>query len=752
MPEYLSPGVYVEEFEMGPKPIEGVGTSTAGFLGETERGPTEPRLLTSFADFERTYGGFEMYKEGKSLADTYLAYAVDGFFRNGGKRCYLGRVTADERTAAVALDSTSSANELIASPAAMDFGDVVDTTEAAQTFTLTNNGDPYADDPVITITDWTLTETDGSDASGGPFTVALDTPVSLGPGESTEFEVTFTANGAAPTVNLDFQPTDATVTTPTVTLDGDGVAAADNTLTVAPATLNFGDQVVGYTRTRTVTLRNLGDPDPTAGHQSISIPQTGVIITDAGGGSDDPNAYHVVVPGPIDLAPGESAELDVSFTPGAVDAFNDAELDILGGSHTVAFQGSGIDGTDALTATAVGPGSWGESVSLTVEPAGKDKADLFKLTVRYWSEAAAAGPGDARRAALSGAPDREEVYDNLSAAESSPNYYRDRVNAASTLVEVEVESTMRPLDGTRFLSFPSGGSAPDPNASMLPHYMGDATAPPGERTGLAGFADVDEINFVVAPDEGSVDGLTDALVTHCETMGDRFAVLQAEENDARPGNLRPPTDSSYAAFYYPWIEILDPATSVEKLVPPGGHVAGIYARSDVERGVHKAPANEVIRGVRELQFPISKGEQEVLNPRGVNCIRSFPGRGIRLWGARTMSSDPIWTYVNVRRLFLYLEESIDEGTQWVVFEPNNEKLWARVRDSISNFLTTAWRDGALMGTTPDEAFFVKCDRSTMTQDDIDNGRLIAVVGVAPVKPAEFVIIRIAQWTGGAEGA
>ena len=248
--------------------------------------------------------------------------------------------------------------------------------------------------------------------------------------------------------------------------------------------------------------------------------------------------------------------------------------------------------------------------------------------------------------------------------------------------------------------------------------------------------------------------MTSRIVTHCELMADRFAVIQSKRNDV-PNNIGafiPPVDSKYAGFYYPWIKIIDPQTNRDKLIPPGGHVAGIFARSDIERGVHKAPANEIVRGARSLQFDIDKGQQGILNPRGINVIRSFPGRGIRVWGARTTSSDPLWKYVNVRRLFLFLEESIDEGTQWVVFEPNNEELWARVNQTITNFLVTVWRTGALMGTTPEEAFFVKVDRTTMTQDDIDNGRLIVLIGVAPTKPAEFVIFRIAQWTYGADGS
>jgi hypothetical protein len=190
----------------------------------------------------------------------------------------------------------------------------------------------------------------------------------------------------------------------------------------------------------------------------------------------------------------------------------------------------------------------------------------------------------------------------------------------------------------------------------------------------------------------------------------------------------------------------------EVVAPPSGHVIGIYARTDIERGVHKAPANAVVRGASDIERIINKAQQDILNPppNQINVIRDFrpDGRGIRVWGARCITSDSDWKYVNVRRLFIFLEESIDEGTQWVVFEPNDKPLWDRVIQSVSAFLTRVWRDGALQGATPAEAFFVKCDRTTMTQDDIDNGRLIMLIGVAPVKPAEFVIIRIGQWAGG----
>jgi uncharacterized protein len=186
------------------------------------------------------------------------------------------------------------------------------------------------------------------------------------------------------------------------------------------------------------------------------------------------------------------------------------------------------------------------------------------------------------------------------------------------------------------------------------------------------------------------------------------------------------------------------------LVPPCGHIAGIYARSDNEYNVSKDPANEVIAGIDSLQLQINNQLQGTLNPLGINCLRYFKTYGNLVWGGRTISADPDWKYINVRRLFIYLEHSIADGTQWVVFQSNDDALWARVRRSVSDFLTTAWMQGLLMGQTKDQAFFVRCDRTTMTQADIDNGRLIMVIGVAPLKPAEFVIFQIGQWTGGTD--
>jgi phage tail sheath protein FI len=259
-----------------------------------------------------------------------------------------------------------------------------------------------------------------------------------------------------------------------------------------------------------------------------------------------------------------------------------------------------------------------------------------------------------------------------------------------------------------------------------------------------------DVALVYAP--GASVEVNKKVIEHCERLRFRFAVVDPDRTvnitDFLPrGSI---TDTKYAALYYPWIHISDPQTGARKIVPPGGHVLGVYARSDSERGVFKAPANEILRGVLELTADIDDNKQDTLNPRGVNAIRQFPERGIRVWGARTLTSDALWKYVSVRRLFIFLERSIYEGTQWVVFEPNDDRLWARVIDTIRLFLRTQWRLGALFGRTEEEAFFITCDRTTMTQDDILNGRLICEIGIAPVRPAEFVIFRIFQHTAEAQ--
>lgn len=301
------------------------------------------------------------------------------------------------------------------------------------------------------------------------------------------------------------------------------------------------------------------------------------------------------------------------------------------------------------------------------------------------------------------------------------------------------------------------------SAATVSDFQGEVS----ERTGVEGLEAIDDITMVVVPDLMTtmpgqkldltmVKAVQTSIIAHCEKMGDRVAVLDA------PMGMSPQAvkkwrmdtagyDSSYATLYYPWIEVSDPVTNRPINIPPSGHMAGVWARNDNTRGVHKAPANEVVRGATGLSYNITKGEQDTLNPNGVNCIRVFPGMGIRVWGARTLSSNPSWRYINVRRLFNFVEKSIERGTQWVVFEPNEPRLWGRVRRDVNAFLTTVWRDGALFGLAPDQAFYVKCDEELNPPESRDMGRLIIEIGMSPVKPAEFVIFRISQWQPGQEG-
>jgi phage tail sheath protein FI len=310
------------------------------------------------------------------------------------------------------------------------------------------------------------------------------------------------------------------------------------------------------------------------------------------------------------------------------------------------------------------------------------------------------------------------------------------------------------------------------------------------RKGLDLLDEVDEAAIIVAP--GYCDAASyDAVLSHCEKLKDRFAIMDSKaggtdigrltqtatasttkkkttgggdsgDDDSGgggggpsgAGGLRPrESDGGYGAFYFPRIVVRDPLSDDCALVevPPSGHIAGIYARTDATRGVHKAPANEVIRGALNVEYRLTREEQGELNDAGVNGIRFFPQGGIRVWGGRTVApaSSP-WRYINVRRLFAMAEEAIGRDTRWIVFEPNDEPLWKAIRRDISAFLKLLWRDGALMGRTPEQAFFVQCDEETNPPEVIDAGMVVAVIGMAPVKPAEFIVFRIGQHAGGVE--
>jgi phage tail sheath protein FI len=354
-----------------------------------------------------------------------------------------------------------------------------------------------------------------------------------------------------------------------------------------------------------------------------------------------------------------------------------------------------------------------------------------------------------------GLVEAEETFGNLRLKDDgSVNYLVTNVNTRSVVVEVAKGQAFADNALASFPVAPGGGwlTLTGGNDKLddlsLDDFVG-VDGGSGKRTGIQALEDISEVSICLVPCVWS-RVVQSALIQHCELLKDRFSILDAQDGlsikDGKIQAVRAAQDSKYGALYFPWIEARDPSAKRNVLLSPSGHVAGIYARVDVERGVHKAPANEVIRGITRIEQEVTKREQDFLNPLGINALRFFAGRDNRVWGARTISSDASWKYINVRRLFIYVEKSIDRGTQWVVFEPNDEPLWSRVRQTITNFLTTTWRSGALQGLTPAEAFFVKCDRTTMMQDDIDNGRLICVIGIAPVKPAEFVIFRIQQKT------
>lgn len=352
-----------------------------------------------------------------------------------------------------------------------------------------------------------------------------------------------------------------------------------------------------------------------------------------------------------------------------------------------------------------------------------------------------------------------------------------------TRLFVSEGSTSTPLSHAVYGFFQNGGS----RCFVVNVGKGGPIASGGrDRVGLDVLEQIDEIAIVTAP--GYTDAASyDAVLTHCEKMQDRVGILDAPaqvqdislltqvatakaspspkasksetsgetagpSGGATSGLRSRQSDGGYGAFYFPWITVRDPLSPTDLVnVPPSGHLAGIWARTDATRGVHKAPANESVRGALNLTYLLTRDEQGLLNQNGVNCIRSFAREGIRVWGARTIADGSSeWRYLNVRRLFNMIEESITTSTRWIVFEPNDRTLWKSIRRDIAAFLTRLWRDGALMGRTPQEAFFVKCDEETNPLDSIDAGIVVTLIGIAPVKPAEFIVFRISQYTAGIE--
>ncbi len=655
MPEYLAPGVFIEEVSFRSKSIEGVGTTTTGFIGPTRYGPDrlEPDVVTSLGEFERVYGDREQLSfanpddSSKEKMDNFMWHAARAFFEEGGKRLYISR-----------------------------------------TFR------PISEE---------------NDGHAKAFVPALDegqTPAPKGkwlkvsarfPGELGKMRVWLTLRiGQSVLGKTEIEENGVKKEIPTVgsLLDRDVVLIENAPLKISPPVSPPSPTIKGFYSTR--KKRN---------------PTTGEILWE----------FEPLIP---------------SGSPSIVKLEN---LDVDDGDKirvvSLTVTTKAIEDPEAQT--RVYP-------DLALDPDHKRAGtpdSVFEKFKNYPTNVA-----DARRLPI--IIEGNELKTGLDLLQL---LFKEKSNFDKILQNDESTEDDRSVP----LLLDGGNDGCRPSAGQ---YEGLAKDTDSFKTGLKAFEDIEDISIVAAP--GATFGYSDPvykkqastiinlLISHAERMRYRIAVLDSGDDQAiaEVREMRARIDSKYAAFYYPWVRILDPVTQQEINLPPSGFVAGIYARNDVERAVYKAPANEVVRLAIGFEKTLNKAQQEVLNPEGINCFRFFEGRGFRLWGARTTSSDPEWKYVSLRRYFAYLEHSIDRGTQWAVFEPNGEALWANVRQTIQDFLYNEWVSGALLGEKPEKAYFVKCDRSTMTQNDLDNGRLICLIGVAVVKPAEFVIFRIGQWT------
>ncbi|MGH7491703.1 MAG: phage tail sheath subtilisin-like domain-containing protein [bacterium] len=746
MPEYLAPGVYVEEVDTGPKPIEGVSTSTSGMVGVTERGPVNvPTLVTGFADFRRQFGGY-LDRRIYSREAWYLPHAVEGFFNNVGKRLYIVRVLPDESTfGEVCIDIPIRNAGIVlgtwALAAAAAAGDVQ--------LTL-NNVNNLSPGMWLQIDAGNLREciyvTDVDNVTN---IVTLDQPLRFAhanPADGPPVSVNEVSDLIVRAIDPGRWGNDLRVNVTEdnlVSTRATAVSAINtNTITIAAvvgvemgSTLEVGELY-------TVTAVNLATRVVTI-NPALTVPvpadtpvRPDVISTSVEG---------VVDPNNLTLRSVEGIDVDDVIAIGhfyKVTAVNST-------TRVVTLS------TNLIAAVAVNNPVRSREFSLRTEllqrnPITLQTRVIDSETVRNL----AADPRHSRYMVRVLGP--LPTADTPLRADGRTEGESDLIRAADGLTRAHGEAATRtgPAPGASRLS---GGTDAE-NIITDNTYLGQDGVNPQDRTGLFALRNIEEISIVAIPGRTNQQ-VQEALINHCELQRYRFAVIDSQRGDgiAEVQEQRGFFDTKYAALYYPWLSIPDPFPENPQaqgtvLIPPAGHMMGIYARSDIERGVHKAPANETIRGISDLEVKLMKEHQDILNPRNINVLRNFRenNRGLRVWGARTISSDPDWKYVNVRRLFIFVEHSIDRGTQWVVFEPNSEPLWERVRRVVSAFLTQVWRDGALMGRTPEEAYFVKVDRTTMTQNDIDNGRLIIQVGIAPVKPAEFVIFRIGQWVGGSE--
>lgn len=848
MPEYLAPGVYVEERSFRSKSIEGVGTSTTGFVGPTRYGPMvgEPELMTSFSQFERIYGGLDKLNYNTDV-DNYLAHAVRAFFDNGGSRLYIARTFTepddDSSTLASASipapvpaiadgnESASSSTSIVLSA----LGVASSALQAAQSdarvilqfavgqvlLSLTDtpspdlNYDYDAGDPdigtqlteFITNTVSTVDERDALNAALAPFQTAIDNAddqLQAANTASTGADATMTLVSDAQSVGIIAgEGTDIEGLAPDIV----ALIAATTTANNASESVNVSaEALTALTDTKNTLVIAVADA-PTAviavtAIENLIIGANAVITQSTNAPTDADGAIETVAR----QATIEARIADASATAHWIARFpgqaGNMAIDVTGRlSANVLSDGGGIPtisqvrngdlvvvqrgGAAPIYTVDRSNGAWsfgaadGTSLPLGSLNPENDRVHPLTLTVdllmsgkfsqpQLWDSLTASDLSDRARDSVTqvfsqSISNRMQELETPVILQPDPNLNLARL--AANLIDLDdwitnlvpVDPADQPtLAQSRSYVLTGGSDGVEPQPEAYEGIGDDSTA---IKTGLKALEDLEEISIIAAPGYSNNWGnrradiltISQHLISHCERMRYRVAVLDSPDQQSLSGvrAYRALLDTTRAAIYYPWVRILDPVTRQEINLPPSGFMTGIYARNDVENGVHKAPANEVVRGAIGLETMINKAQQDVLNPMGINCIRFFEGRGIRIWGARTISSDPEWKYLNIRRYFAYLEASLDISTQWAVFEPNGEVLWANIRRTISDFLYNEWKEEHLSGTKPEQGFFVRCDRSTMTQNDLDNGRLICLIGVAPLYPAEFVIFRIGQWTADA---
>ena len=806
----LAPGVYTLETSFRPSSIQGVGTSTTGFIGITRNGPTEgpPRLVTSFGEFERLFGGIaglQISGLNGVPAHNYLALAVRGYFNEGGTRLYISRAflagNGDGHSeAALVGNSTADARHLILRSRFPGSG-------ANGAITVAEIATPATDATLAASPVGTLARSRGVAAEPGR-AVAIQPPGALTDGMTLTMAVsgggdqTITFNGTRAQADGDADvPTQIVVplgTVLNVTIDGltqvvpittDGVAARPRVdirdeitaaLTNGECLLNGNRLAIRSMASGSAVIvavnqvDSLGFTAPQTQASGTGLPRLSAITpADLNGllAAQNIDASADVLPGTAFLrlstdATGNAATLDLS------DAGNVAALTALG--FDAAALSNPVAGTDGVARRVfireiAGVTGWRE---YTEQPGGTWAAAGAR------SSAAAALSDEDHIVTLSLAWESVDVvttsYEGLGFDETHPRYFGHRMATVTDPLEQPLgDPLVLQEDGlngaeTHAALFSGGRADEDDLLSSTIEATGgnDGTVPALQTMtdALEVLNLVDDISIVAAPGStcyGALgDAVRNALIGHAESSNFRIAVCDPPlgQEMAELRRTRGQFDNTYAAFYAPPLRIANPryrpgdeATPRELVVPPSGHICGIYARNDARRGVHKTPANEIIREAIGFERDYNQRHQEVLNPIGINVLRYLDGRGNRVYGGRLATSDREIVYVSDRRFLNFLKHSIYNSMQWAVFEPNGPALWSDVREAVASFLFNQWRNGALLGATPDTAYFVRCDRSVITQDDLDNGRLICEVGVAIIKPAEFLVFKIGQKTADARG-